>query len=91
LGGFKSILGVDERAEVLSRYCLVTAACTIGQYCMRRLIRGKHTDYHSFSGQYVFTLREYPVRKVLYMTNVIFADLFTKKQGKALLTRPFNY
>jgi hypothetical protein len=62
---FKAILGIDDREDALSRYCLVTAAFTIEQYCKRRLLRRKHTDYLTFSGDPIFTLREYPVRKVL--------------------------
>jgi hypothetical protein len=62
---FKAILDIDDREDALSRYCLVTAAFTIEQYCKRRLLRRKHTDYFTFSGDHIFTLREYPVRKVL--------------------------
>jgi uncharacterized phiE125 gp8 family phage protein len=87
LGDFKSILGVDEREEVLSRYSLVTATCAIEQYCMRRLVRGKHTDYHGFSGQYVFTLREYPVRKVLSVYVMNNGEL----TGADSLVNPDNY
>jgi hypothetical protein len=65
LSDFKAILGIDDREDKLNRYCLVTATCTIEQYCRRRLIRGKHTDYLTFTGEYIFALREYPVRKVL--------------------------
>jgi hypothetical protein len=62
---FKAILGIDDREDALGRYCLITSTYTIEQYCKRRLVRRKHTDYLTFTGEYVFTLREYPVRKVL--------------------------
>jgi hypothetical protein len=62
---FKAVLGIDDREDALSRYCLITATFTIEQYCKRRLLRKKHTDYLTFTGGYIFTLREYPVRKVL--------------------------
>jgi hypothetical protein len=65
LGEFKAILGIDDREDALSRYCLVTAAYTIEQYCKRRLLRRKNTDYLTFTGELVFTLREYPVRRML--------------------------
>ncbi|MDR1903447.1 MAG: hypothetical protein LBQ88_14370 [Treponema sp.] len=65
LPDFKTLLGIDDREDALSRYCLVTATFTIEQYCKRRLLRRKHTDYLTFSGDHIFTLREYPVRKVL--------------------------
>jgi hypothetical protein len=65
LSGFKAILGLDDREDALSRYCLITAAYTIEHYCKRRLLRRKHTDYLTFTGEPVFTLREYPVCKVL--------------------------
>jgi hypothetical protein len=65
LGDFKAVLGLDDREDVLSRYCLLTATYTIEQYCKRRLVRRKNTDYLTFTGEYIFTLREYPVRRVL--------------------------
>jgi hypothetical protein len=65
LEDFKAILGIDDRDDALSRYCLITATYTIEQYCKWRLYRKKHIDYLTFTGDYVFTLREYPVRKIL--------------------------
>jgi hypothetical protein len=65
LADFKAILGVDDREDTLSRYCLITATYTIEQYCKRRLLGRKNTDYLTFTGEYIFSLREYPVRKVL--------------------------
>jgi hypothetical protein len=65
LDDFKAILGIDDRDNILSRYCLITATYTIEHYCKRRLLRRKNTDYLSFAGEYIFTLREYPVRRVL--------------------------
>jgi hypothetical protein len=65
LDDFKALLGVDDRDDALSRFCLITATYTIEQFCKRRLLRRKNTDYLSFTGEYIFSLREYPVRKVL--------------------------
>jgi hypothetical protein len=62
---FKAVLGLDDREDALSHFCLITAAYTIEHYCKRRLVRRKNTDYLTFTGEPVFTLREYPVRKVL--------------------------
>ena len=58
-------MGIDEREDALSRYCLVTATFSIEQFCKRRLLRKTHVDYHSFTGDNIFTLREYPLRKIL--------------------------
>jgi hypothetical protein len=80
LADFKAVLGVDDREDALSRYCLVTAAYTIEQYCKRRLIRKKHTDYLTFNGEHIFTLREYPVRRVL---TVYTATVGTTLRGEA--------
>jgi hypothetical protein len=65
LSDFKAVLGLDDREDALSRYCLITATYTIEQYCKRRFYRKKHTDYLTFTGEHIFTLREYPVQKVL--------------------------
>jgi hypothetical protein len=81
LGDFKAILGMDDREDSLSRYCLITATYTIEQHCNRRFCRKKHTDYLTFTGEHIFTLREYPVRKVLA---VWVATAETAQQGKPL-------
>jgi hypothetical protein len=65
LADFKAILSIDGRDDALSRYCLITATYTIEQYCKRRLVCKKQTDYLTFTGEHIFSLREYPVRKVL--------------------------
>jgi hypothetical protein len=65
LADFKAVLGIDDREDALSRYCLITATYSIEQYCKRRFCRKKHIDYLTFTGEHIFSLREYPVRKVL--------------------------
>jgi uncharacterized phiE125 gp8 family phage protein len=64
LADFKAILGMDDREDTLSRYCLVTATYTIEHYCVRRLLLKKHTDYPDCCADDVSILREYPVRKI---------------------------
>ncbi|MDR0760265.1 MAG: hypothetical protein LBF74_09185 [Treponema sp.] len=80
---FKDLLGIDDREDALSRFCLITATFTIEQYCKRRFCRKKHTDYLTFSGEHIFTLREYPVRRVL---SVHVARAGTALRGKPLFT-----
>jgi hypothetical protein len=65
LEDFKAILGIDDRENTLSRYCLITATYTIEQYCKRRLLRKKRFEFLPFYGDYLFPLRDYPVREVL--------------------------
>jgi hypothetical protein len=83
LADFKAVLGIDDREDALSRYCLLTATYTIEQSCKRRLVRRKNTDYLTFAGEYIFTLREYPVRKIL---TVHAATTGTVQRGKALFS-----
>jgi hypothetical protein len=73
LADFKAILGVDDRENALSRYCLITATCTIEQYCKRRLVRKKRFEFFPFYGDYTFPLLDYPVREVLavYQTHAL--------------------
>jgi hypothetical protein len=70
---FKAILGFDDREDALSRYCLITATYTIEQYCKRRLMRKKLFEFFPFHGDYLFPLRDYPVREILavYQTNAL--------------------
>jgi hypothetical protein len=65
LDDFKVVLSADDREDALSRYCLITATYTIEHCCNRRLLRRRNTDYLTFTGDPLFTLREYPVGKVL--------------------------
>jgi hypothetical protein len=80
---FKAILGLDDREDTLSRYCLITATYAIEQYCKRRILRRKNTDYLTFTGEQIFTLREYPVGKVLA---VHAATAGSAQQGEALFS-----
>jgi hypothetical protein len=65
LEDFKAILCLDDREDALSRFCLIMAIYTVEQYCKRHFCRKKHTDYLTFTGEHIYTLREYPVRRVL--------------------------
>jgi dsRNA-specific ribonuclease len=58
LEDFKAILGVDDREDTLSRYCLITATYTIEQYCKRRLFLKKHFERIEFHGDLLLPLRE---------------------------------
>jgi hypothetical protein len=73
LEDFKAILGIDDRDDALSRYCLITATYTIEQYCRRRLLRKKRFEFLPFYGDHVFPLWDYPVREVLavYQTHAL--------------------
>jgi hypothetical protein len=62
---FKAVLGIDDRDDKLSRFCLVTATHTIEQHCKRRLLRKKHFERIEYTGDLLLPLREYPVSKVL--------------------------
>jgi hypothetical protein len=50
LEDFKAVLGVDDREDALSRYCLITATYTIEQYCRRSLIARRHFERFEYAG-----------------------------------------
>jgi hypothetical protein len=62
---FKSVLGIDDREDKISRFCLVTSTLTIEQYCKRKLLRKKHFERIEFHGDLLLPLKEYPVTKTL--------------------------
>jgi len=64
LDDFKALLGVDDREDKLSRFCLVTSTLTIERFCRRQLLRKTHFEYVDFCGDLVIPLKEYPVFKV---------------------------
>ncbi|MDR2741098.1 MAG: hypothetical protein LBB98_02970 [Treponema sp.] len=66
LEDFKTILGIDDRENTLSRYCLITATFTIEHYCRRRLVKKTIKEQVPLNtGELLLPLREYPVREVL--------------------------
>jgi hypothetical protein len=65
LEDFKAILGLDDREDALSRYCLVTATFAIEKYCKRRFFMKKYFERIEYHGDLLLPLREYPVREVL--------------------------
>ena len=73
LTDFKAILGLDDRDDTLSRYCLIMATYTIEQYCKRRILSKKRFEFLPFYGDYTFPLQDYPVREVLavYQTHAL--------------------
>jgi hypothetical protein len=73
LTDFKAVLGIDDRENTLSHYCLITATYAIEQYCKRRLLHKKRFEFLPFYGDYIFPLRDYPIREVLavYQTHAL--------------------
>jgi hypothetical protein len=70
LEDFKAVLGVDERDDTLSGYCLLTASYAIEQYCKRRFLRKKYFEHIAYTGDLVsdfspLPMREYPVSEIL--------------------------
>jgi hypothetical protein len=65
LEDFKALLGVDDREDKISRFCLVTSTLTIEQHCKRRLLRIKHFERIGFFGDLILPLNEYPISEVL--------------------------
>jgi hypothetical protein len=55
---FKAILGIDDRENALSRYCLIAATFTIEQYCLRRLFLKRHFERIEFHGDLSSSLRD---------------------------------
>jgi hypothetical protein len=62
---FKALLGLDDREDKISRFCLITATFTIEQYCRRSLLARRHFERFEYAGDLLLPLREYPVREVL--------------------------
>jgi hypothetical protein len=65
LTDFKALLGVDDREDALSRYCLLTATFTIEQYCRRSLFVHRHFERLEYTGDLLLNLREYPVLEIV--------------------------
>jgi hypothetical protein len=64
LPDYKIVLGIDDREDALSRYCLLTATYTIEQCCHRRFLLKSVTEYLDYTGDDLLPLEEYPVREL---------------------------
>ena len=79
LEDFKALMGIDDRDDKMSRFCLISATHTIEQYCRRRLCSMTiHQVFKEWQDFIVF-LNEYPVNKIL----VVFA-LFRDKEPEII-------
>jgi hypothetical protein len=54
----------------LAALCLVASTYTIEQFCKRRLLRKKRSEFFPFYGDYVFPLGEYPVREIMTVQHI---------------------
>jgi len=80
LDDFKAVSGVDDREDRLAKFCLVTATCTIEQYCNRKLcFKTNHQLFKEWDNLTLF-LNEYPVNEVL-MVSARFANSETEILG----------
>jgi hypothetical protein len=70
LADFKTILGVDDREDALCRFVLIASTYTIEQYCKRRLLRKKRSEFFPFYGDYIFPLGDYPVREIMAVQHI---------------------
>jgi len=59
LAEFKALLGIDDREDKLSLFCLVTSTFTIEQYCKRRLLQKKIFERIEYTGYLTLPMREY--------------------------------
>ncbi len=81
---FKEILGIDDRDDKLSRFCLVTATHTIEQYCKRRLrMKIIHQSFKEWFNLTLY-LNEYPVGEVLQLS-------YEKREVKHEIVEPDFY
>jgi hypothetical protein len=78
-------MGVDDREDKLCRFCLVTSALSIEQYCKRKLLRKKYFERIGYVGDLVLPFQEYPVSKVLAVYAI------TRKNGTGEIVEPDFY
>jgi hypothetical protein len=69
---FKLILGIDDRDDKLSRFCLITATHTMEQYCKRRFCEKVHHQSFSDWSDLTLCLNEYPVTEILMVSSLYF-------------------
>jgi hypothetical protein len=65
LENFKTVLGIDDRDDKISRFCLVTSTLSIEHYCKRKILRKKYSERINFYGDLFVLLNEFPVSNIL--------------------------
>jgi uncharacterized phiE125 gp8 family phage protein len=65
LEDFKALMGIDDRDDKMSRFCLTTATYTIEHYCSRRLCSSTINQVFREWPDYTVNLSEYPVLDIL--------------------------
>ena len=88
---FKAVLGIDDREDALSRFCLTTATYTIEQYCKRRLLCKKRFEFLPFYGDYTFPLRDYPVWEIELCYAQFYAVYQTHALKESIIVEPDLY
>jgi len=61
----KSTLGLDDRDDSFTLFLSIAATYAAENYCRRRILRKRHTEYFDSVGDNAFFLREYPVREIV--------------------------
>ena len=61
----KAALNLDDRDDSFTMFLLITTSYTAENYCLRRILRKRHTEYFDSIGDNAFFLGEYPVREIL--------------------------
>jgi len=85
---FKLLLGLDDRDDKLSRFCLTGATLAIEQFCRRKLLYKRHVEISSISGDMLVILNEYPVKSISSVTAVFNRDF---EFGNELILKPDFY
>jgi hypothetical protein len=61
----KSALGLDDRDDSFTLFLSIAATYAAENYCLRHILRKRHTEYFDSIGDNAIFLREYPVREIL--------------------------
>jgi len=72
LEDFKAVLGVDDREDKITRFCLVTSTLTIEQHCKRRFLRKTQFEYIDFYGDLILRLKN--IRYLRYQLYMLFSQ-----------------
>ena len=62
---FKALLGVDDRDDKLTKFCLVTSTLSIEQYCRRKLLSKTINQVFKDWRDLTLFLNEFPVREII--------------------------
>jgi len=87
---FKALMGVDDRDDKATRFCLVTATLTIEEYCKRKFLQKQYFETFSLKEKLLVILKEYPVSEIIAVYQIDNDSLIEPQFYRPMIGNDYN-